>query len=908
MNMDFDLGLNDSLKDKYVRQSAFRKNKTTTLNHLKLQLYSPKLTANQDNSSFINNQSFNNLFCVNCSSNGDGSEFTKFKYQKEETEKQLEQFLDVQHENQEVMGENDSYRKFLEYIKINYDNKFKAQNLTNKDLKIQIEELLKRIKSLKNKDGISQKNIEDLLERLRQKQEENLQRHQKQREFQRKFEDQKRKNEFLKEEAERLRNLMGIKSNKINDMVEEMKAEEKKFASKKKEMDEVIKNLREKVRQDKSEIRERDKVINKFQMDLIGMKDENKKLKSNALYPVSSMDEYQDQIDQKNKELYQVMKDNNSLKKQLKKAKQKAEDSNSKLNKMKRRQDALNNAMKKGKKVSMIYMSNKDQNQEMIKSLKLQILEQESQIHKLKTELDKEKFNTKKMGNEMAFKDKVAGNLEDENKRLKEKLAELKRSMKENSSPVVDSLKMKKEKSDLLQRLTEANNKLVKKEQKLREIAMKMKRQKGELREANFTIDELREDLDLLNQRFKKEKMLLKEEIESLENQYKDKKKNKNQMSLQMSKLNKFNQESEGKIHSMLQEIDALEKRNAELKKKNKYYEQDQEMLMRNIDDLNRNLKKMRKKQRELEEEVESNKIMIHNLEVDLNSTKIENDKFQRENEKLKRAGSNRQRYLDETNADLVKERERAKINLHNYNNEKGKNDDLILENTKLKDGVKELEGKVRRLKEDLKSYERTEKAQEQFEVLNVNFENNQKEIEELTGRNRDLKEDVEHLKDELAELQFEHNNLKIEKEKYVAKSKKSEEYYLRIFNETFRANYMVEDVKEFLIEDEVSEHLPNPIKTIPKEQLPAKILEYLDQTSNKATDIMEELDDIKKALNNLKEEKTKLLVKFHDLEEQFNDLTFRHDKKTDKIGKLTIKCYVLMSEIERQAVKRKQN
>ena len=52
--------------------------------------------------------------------------------------------------------------------------------------------------------------------------------------------------------------------------------------------------------------------------------------------------------------------------------------------------------------------------------------------------------------------------------------------------------------------------------------------------------------------------------------------------------------------------------------------------------------------------------------------------------------------------------------------------------------------------------------------------------------------------------------------------------------------------------------------------------------------------------MENLKNEKDKLVNKNHEIEGKYSDLLTRHDRKTEQLGKLTVKNFILMMEIER--------
>lgn len=56
----------------------------------------------------------------------------------------------------------------------------------------------------------------------------------------------------------------------------------------------------------------------------------------------------------------------------------------------------------------------------------------------------------------------------------------------------------------------------------------------------------------------------------------------------------------------------------------------------------------------------------------------------------------------------------------------------------------------------------------------------------------------------------------------------------------------------------------------------------------------------MKTAVDNLKKEKDKLVDKNHEIEGKYSDLLHRYEKKTELLGKLTVKNFILMLEVER--------
>lgn len=74
----------------------------------------------------------------------------------------------------------------------------------------------------------------------------------------------------------------------------------------------------------------------------------------------------------------------------------------------------------------------------------------------------------------------------------------------------------------------------------------------------------------------------------------------------------------------------------------------------------------------------------------------------------------------------------------------------------------------------------------------------------------------------------------------------------------------------------------------------------FLKETEEAIDNLMEEIETIQTSIKNLQNEKRFLLEKSQDLEEKYEDLRTRHDAKTDMVGKLSVKVFILMTEIEK--------
>lgn len=109
--------------------------------------------------------------------------------------------------------------------------------------------------------------------------------------------------------------------------------------------------------------------------------------------------------------------------------------------------------------------------------------------------------------------------------------------------------------------------------------------------------------------------------------------------------------------------------------------------------------------------------------------------------------------------------------------------------------------------------------------------------------------------------------------------------------------------VRDELIYGDENEPEPNLYNQLDKEQIPLKIESYLKESMERTKEIEEEAQNLKEAVKNLSHEKEILVNKAHEIEGKYNDLTYRHDRKTDLVGRLQVKTFILLSELERLQV-----
>lgn len=73
------------------------------------------------------------------------------------------------------------------------------------------------------------------------------------------------------------------------------------------------------------------------------------------------------------------------------------------------------------------------------------------------------------------------------------------------------------------------------------------------------------------------------------------------------------------------------------------------------------------------------------------------------------------------------------------------------------------------------------------------------------------------------------------------------------IFNESFNVKNKVDDIYEFLVEGDVTEHEPNPINNIDSSLYSKYIIEYLQGSSSQLSEVEQEVQDLTAAVDNIK-------------------------------------------------------
>ena len=98
---------------------------------------------------------------------------------------------------------------------------------------------------------------------------------------------------------------------------------------------------------------------------------------------------------------------------------------------------------------------------------------------------------------------------------------------------------------------------------------------------------------------------------------------------------------------------------------------------------------------------------------------------------------------------------------------------------------------------------------------------------------NEGLKTQLLEYEERISELELTVKTLKIEKQAVEKKAFDMNTELKIIFNEVFNMKNKIDDVYEFLIEGDISEHEPNPINNIDPSLFSKYIIEYLQGSSS---------------------------------------------------------------------------
>lgn len=927
MNLDLGMCLNDEMKEEFVRATSFQKCETSGFNCMKLKI-SCKNQEEQRRQMIMNqvlnntNHNITNINNVtNYSQGGLGNEMTQigdnmtsissggrnFELELSQTEEQLRRFLEIEGNTNDILDENEKYKKFLKYMEENYKNQFNTQELNINDLKLQIEELkikLRAERNLRAQKNLENKELKEVIEDL--KINKNI--------LYGKFREADRikilnanKLNFSYNENSRLKNMLNLTKTKLENKENEYTVKEKRYNQIIGDLQEFITHLQNQKRDLNNELLNKDGKLKEV-FRKVGrnpeIKNSSGRMAGLGSIPQEEFMKIRKVLDDKKKELLSVNKNEGILKKNLSKIKRENNDLDRKnrnykrdMDKLRRQLDTANN----DKDDLDTYCNNLKKLNNNLNSKNIRATGEKKQ---LANDLENEKFKNKLLEDDIKRNDEKINYLQDENIKLKN---------------LLDDLKGKFNFSDNeMNMLAQTNEKLMREAQELKSNLKNgqdtLSSQKSEKRGLNNEINKLKRDL--ADEKLKSES--LSDELEKYKkNNSKLKSNNYDSVADLNDKLNKANNNNlllENKYNKAMLELDNLLKEHKNLNSDLGDLEDKYRKLQESENFVRFDRDKLNKETQGLERDVKRFKANNENLNDELREALQKVKDLENENDNLANTNKNIDRALDKANAknkklqgdlndvseEVEKEKNEKKKIHSDLINAKKAVDDQIYQRKRLENEIGELKPQMEQLKLNPKLKSKLKESEDRFNNLNFKLKETEREMELIIDNNDKLKGEFEELENKFESLENLYAKLKTQHANLNLKYDKMSNEFSEIFNESYNIYNLNNDIYEFLVEGEVSEHEPNPLKTLQPEQYSSHILNYLRGSGEQAKEAYAEIEDLKTAVDNIKVEKTHLVNRNQELEAKYEDLVKRHDRKTDMVGKLTMKNFVLFSEIER--------
>lgn len=926
MNLDLGMCLNDEMKEEFVRATSFQKCLTSGMNCMKLKIrcnnreeQCKQMLMNQIlNNTNQNVTNINNI--TNYSQGGINGEMTQiggnmtgissggrnYELELSQTEEQLRRFLEIEGNTNDILDENEKYKKFLKYMEENYKNQFQTQELNITDLKLQIEELkikLKAEKNLRQQKNDENKELREIIEDL--KINKNI--------LYGKFRDADRmrnlnetKLTFANGEIQRLKRMLDLTNNKLDNKEKEFDAKDKRYNKIIGDLQNFINHLQNQKRDLGNELLQKDGKLKEV-FRKVGRNPEIKNSSNRGgvgQIPKEEFMKLRKVLDDKKKELLTNGKNESHLKKNLNKAKRENNDLDRKnrnykrdMDKLKRQLDAANN----DKDDFDTFCNNLKKKNNLLKS---DNIKSQGEKKQLTNDLENEKFKNKLLEDDSVRKDDKNKYLEDENLRLKNMLDELKEkfNLADNELNIVahSSEKLMRENAELKNNLKNERDAISAQKSDMRNLKNDINRLKRSLNDAKLQNDNLQEELD----KYKKNNSKLKSNNYDTIADLTDKlNKAQNNNLLLENKYNKAMGECENLLKeqkNLNNDFGDLEEKYRKLQEAENFVRFDRDKLNKEAQGLERDVKKFRSINGDLENQLKEALKKISDLQND--NSNLENDKknLNRDLQKTTQRKNKLQGELNDLAEELENQKNDKKKVYGDFIRAKKDNDDQIYQRKMLEKEIGELKPQLEALKMNPKLKSKLKEAEDRYNNLNFKLKENEREMELIIDNNDKLKADFEELETKYDSLEALYLKLKSEHATLNLRYEKMSSEFSEIFIESYNVYNCNNDIYEFLVEGEVSEHEPNPLKTLQADQYSSYILKYLRGAGDQGKEAYVEVEDLKTAVDNIKIEKTHLVNRNQELEAKYEDLLKRHDRKTDMVGKLTMKNFVLFSEIER--------
>lgn len=223
-------------------------------------------------------------------------------------------------------------------------------------------------------------------------------------------------------------------------------------------------------------------------------------------------------------------------------------------------------------------------------------------------------------------------------------------------------------------------------------------------------------------------------------------------------------------------------------------------------------------------------------------------------------------------------------------------NQELQLENGKLKKQIDDLKRKIKDL-DDLLDIK--EKDNKELRDDNVALSN---DLEETIKDNTDLQTKFKNLDDAYKLLKADDKA----KQKLTDLEAQVNANLYKIVKGIIKLKVRAADVNSIVgdtetVDQSVEEAI---IQKLSEDQYVEAALRLITETEGILNEAVDDAESIRKSLHNLQVEKLKLTEIAQALEEKYADIRQRHDYKTDLIGKMSVKIFVLSAELERILVK----
>lgn len=913
---NFDLGvcMNDELKEEFIRTTSIKKCEKSQMNCLHLKLKTNNLTQMSKNA----NNSYQNLNITNNNSynrflsgmNGDtttifsGNYDKNYEFELSQTEEQLKRFLDIEKETKETLIENENYKDFLEYMEKNYKNQFDSQKLTIKDLKLQLMNFEIKTKAFEN--GMNQKIEENnfYIKNFEIKNKEFNDIYSKLKQAERDSNKFQRKLEGSEDQIERLKKLLEIKNGKLENKIREFDTKEKKYLKIIEDLNKYLDDLLKNKRDLTENLLKKDEILKNMKKRNGEVFQENFKNARSPIIPKTEFLALKRKLNMKNKLIEEDKNKQNRLQKDLHKNNYDKEDLERRILYLKKQLERGNSDIRQKNKDILTLEDKLRKSQKNNSNLKGEVFTLKNENNNLNEDLRTKSFKNKQLDEDIKSLNHKNDKLNNKIKEMKKAYQELKAKYNLNDNELV-IMKEKEQKCMKLKEkmqidLKEKEEKIVELENLLRKEEGLKKRSAKNLDHYKMKYNELEDEFDKLkklNRKLKGESGNMMDELseklakETLKNQI---------LGISNNKLEVKLDELQKRLKNENSENSDLEDKLEELNDKFLLLTNDNEKNIKGKNIFERDFKKYKNLYDNSEFAKDELEADYKNLIKDYEKEKKENVNHETKIAKLEKKINKLESDINDASTEAEKEKHERKKYHTQYLHSKQKHDEEQFKNTNLEKKIAELELLITELKKNEGMNTKLKESQDRFTSMNAKYKENQRELEITIEQNTKISNDFNSLQKEYNELKEEYTKLSITYESSKLRIEGLESDLEMIFSESFFLKNKVTDIYEFLVEGEVGEHEQNPVGEIEKSLFVKKILEFLKNSSADAKEVYDEVEILRQTVGNLKTMNASIQEKSHQLEAKNVDLSKRHDRKTDMLGKITVKCMVLLSEIER--------